>query len=146
MKGRRSSYLLACLATCGALMGQIPDSTRTPEHGKSSSGLLLWSSPLQEVVPDTLQMNLPSSPSQRDGWLKAQRWIAMGVAVGCGAASYYYQQEAERTYEAYEKSGNKDELEALYRKATELDRLSGWYYLGAEAGLILMAVSFSFSL
>jgi hypothetical protein len=78
----------------------------------------------------------------RSTWLKRQRWLGLGMAVISGALSYYYHQEAEATYQAYLTSGDPAELDNLFDRTERLDRLAGYCFLGAEAGLILVAFSF----
>jgi hypothetical protein len=75
-------------------------------------------------------------------WVRWQRLAGLGMVVLGGALSYHYRQEADKAYAAYRRSGNADELDRLFRKSKQLDRRAGWSYVAAEAGLIMVSVSF----
>jgi len=94
------------------------------------------------ATPDTLCLEYCPPLPARSAWLKRQRWLGLGMVVVSSALSYYYHQEAEATYQAYLTSGDPARLDDLFNRTERLDRLVGWCYLGTEAGLLLVAVSF----
>ncbi len=75
-------------------------------------------------------------------WVRWQRLAGLGMVVLGGALSYHYQDQADRAYSAYQRSGDVKELKRLFRKSRQLDRRAGWSYMAAEAGLIIVSVSF----
>ena len=103
-----------------------------PPEGYSADG----------TAPDTLCFQYQLPLTARSIWLKRQRWLGVGMVFVSGALSYYYHQEAEATYQTYLISGDPARLDDLFNKTELLDRRAGWYYLGAETGLLLVVVSF----
>lgn len=140
------SLLLFSAPLPGQTYGVRPDSTRSvlalpatvmfpvwvPPEGHSAGG----------TTPDTLSLEYRPPLPARSAWLKRQRWLGLGLVVVSGALSYYYHQEAEATYQAYLTSGDPAELDDLFDRTERLDRRAGWCYLGAETGLVVVAVSF----
>jgi len=142
--------LLSLLLFSAPLSAQTPggrhDSTRSvpvlpatvmfpvwvPPEGNSAGG----------ATPDTLCLEYRPPLPARSAWLKRQRWLGLGMMVVSGALSYYYHQEAEAAYQAYLTSGDPARLDDLFNRTERLDRRAGWCYLGAETGLLLVAVSF----
>jgi hypothetical protein len=145
--------LLFLLATIAPLLGQtlsgrLPDSVRTTPTPVALAVFPVWTPPEAlkiSAAPDSLLLKLPVLEPLAHPGLKAQRWLGLGMVVLCSSLSYYYHQQAETTYQAYQSSGDPAELDALFRQTERLDRLTGWCYLGAETGLILVAFSYILS-
>ena len=139
--------LFAALAPLAGqtLSGEPPDSVRIAAPGPSALMLFpVWTPPeaLEHyTTPDTLSLEIPHL-KPTNGLPRNQRLVGLGMTVFFGALSYYYNQKAEATYQAYQTSGDPAELDNLFHRTERLDRLAGWCYLGAETGLILVAFSF----
>lgn len=135
------------------LSAQLPgvqqDSTSNAAALPATVVLPLWIPPEDAsaggAVPDTLSLEPRPPLPPRNVWLKRQRWLGLAMLVVSGALSYYYHQEAEAAYQTYLASGDPARLDDLYERTLYLDRRAGWCYLGAETGLLLVAVSFILS-
>lgn len=108
--------------------------------------LPVWSSPVDglttEATYDTLRLEIEPVGRPILKWVRWQRLAGLGMLALGGALSYNYRQKADQAFAAYRRSGNPDELDRLFRKSIALDRRAGWSYVAAEAGLIMVSVSF----
>ncbi|MBA7604685.1 MAG: hypothetical protein GH143_06645 [Calditrichaeota bacterium] len=142
--------LLSLFLFSAPLSAQTPggrhDSTRNAPDLPATVMFPVWVPPEGHsaggAAPDTLCLEYRPPLPARSVWLKRQRWLGLGMMVVSGALSYYYHQEAEAAYQAYLTSGDPARLDDLFERTLYLDRRAGWCYLGAEAGLLLVAVSF----
>jgi hypothetical protein len=122
----------------------VPDSTGQVTVQPNLQLLPTWT-PSATVVaaskPDSLVPPVLSelSPSRPQAWLP--RWFGLGLMAAGSALSYYYHEQAEEAYQEYLISGNPQEMDHLFSRTEQLDRLSGWCFAGAEAGLVLFSLS-----
>ncbi len=136
--------LLALPLAAVPLEGQAPDSSDTTPPAIRAEGLPIWTAPsgsFQSTKADSLKLALPPPGRARGAIFRAPQLLGLGAAVISGALSYHYHQQAETAYAAYRTSGDPDELDALFVETQLLDRRAGWFYAGAEASLVLVAVS-----
>ena len=138
--------LVAGILALAPLAAQEVDSARAGDIQHLLLPLPVWSSPVDglttEVTYDTLRLEIKPVGRPIRKWVRWQRLAGLGMVALGGARSYHYRQEADQAYAAYRRSGNPDELDRLFRKSRALDRRAGWSYVVAEAGLIMVSVSF----
>ncbi len=136
--------LVGALLAVGALSGQTADTSGLAPWSLPPDHFPVWSHPAETeplMAADTLGPALPGldfPPRQR---FKPARWLGAGATAVLGVLAYRTYRQADAAYLAYQRSGNPTELESLFAETERLDRLAGWYYAGAEAGLVLVAVS-----
>ena len=138
--------LLAGIRALAPLVAQEVDSTLAGDIQVLLLPLPVWSPPVAglpaEARYDTLRLEFrPVGQSMRK-WVRWQRLAGLGMAVVGGALSFHYQYQADKAYNAYQRSGDVAELNRLFRKSRRLDRRAGWSYMAAEAGLVMVSVSF----
>ncbi len=108
--------------------------------------LPVWSPPISGPATaahfDTLRLDLTLQERPGLRQIRHRRLISAGLVILGGALSRYYQLEADKAFAAYQRSGDTDRLERLYRESRQLDRYAGWSYVAAEAGLVALSVSF----
>lgn len=110
--------------------------------------LPLWTPPKTTVAAsnsDSLVLPVLSELSHTKPLVRLPRWLGVGMIIAGSSLSYMYHQQAEEAYQDYLRSGNPGDLDQLYSRAERLDRLSGWSFIGAEAGLLLVSMSVIFS-
>jgi hypothetical protein len=140
--------MLPALALSQSASYQEPDSTIQVGVQPNLLLLPLWTSPTtlagasrpDSLLPPVLPELTRSKPLNH-----LPRWLGLGLITAGSALSWYYHQQAEETYQEYLTSGNPAELDNLYSRVERLDRLSGWCFVGAEAGLVLVSLSVVFS-
>ena len=138
--------LLALPLVAAPLEGQSPDSSDAATPTIRAEGLPIWTAPagsIQSAQADSLKLALPPPGRARGPLFRAPQLLGLGAALISGALSYYYHQQAEEVYAAYRTSGDPGELDDLFAETQRLDRLAGWFYAGAEASLVVVAVSFT---
>ena len=142
MSARR---FLTCLILAAApLAGQPADSSATRHPIASWDAFPLWTAPGEAnhyIAPDSLVLTWPQGEKADRPLLRAPHWLGLGAAAVLGALSYTYTRQADAAYLAYQTSGDPSQLDALFRETERLDRLAGWFYAGAEAGLVLVGIS-----
>ncbi len=135
---------IVSLLTLAPLAAQNADSTRD-DLTAAVLRLPVWappsSGPASAARYDTLRLDftLQERPGLRQ--IRRRRLISVGLVVLGGALSRYYQLEAGKAFAAYQRSGDRDQLERLYRESRQLDRYAGWSYVAAEAGLVFLSIS-----
>ena len=138
--------LVAGILALAPLAAQEADSARAGDIRHLLLPLPVWSSPLDGLTTgatyDTLRLEIKPVGRPILKWVRWQRLAGLGMLALGGTLSYYYRQEADQSFAAYRRSGNPDELDRLFRKSRALDRRAGWSYVAAEAGLIMLSVSF----
>ncbi len=138
--------LVAGIMALAPVAAQEADSTRAGDIQSLLLPLPVWLPPVAELTPeaayDTLRLEFrPVGRSMRK-WVRWQRLAGLGMVVLGSTLSYHYQQEADKTFAAYRRSGNPDELDRLFRMSRQLDHRAGRSYAAAEVGLIMVSVSF----
>ncbi len=134
--------LLGSLLAVGALAGQTADSSDRAPLALPPEYFPVWSLPPGAVpLPAADTLALPGTDSRLRPRLKSARWLGVGVAALFSVLAYQTYQQADAAYLAYRRSANPTELDALFKETKRLDRRAGWYYAGAEAGLVLATVS-----
>ena len=121
------------------------DSILTAETLSIPEFLPPWFSPEDGsgvISPDTLAFVLTPANPARKVWARRQRLVGLGMIAVCASLSHYVHNKADQAYQDYLQSGDLSELDQLFHRVEQLDRLSGWLYLGAEAGVLMVAVSF----
>ena len=91
------------------------------------------------IVSDTLVLTDQSS-SQRI--FTTKRLLVMGFVMASGASVYYFQQQAEASYQSYQRSGSISEMNRLYDQTAKYDRAVGVSFLGLELGIVVLIRSF----
>ena len=91
------------------------------------------------IISDTLVLTDQSS-SQRI--FTTKRLLAMGFVMASGASVYYFQQQAEASYQSYRRSGSISEMNHLYDQTVKYDRAVGVSFLGLELGIVVLIRSF----
>lgn len=71
---------------------------------------------------------LPTSPHRSH----LTAWLALGGGAGLLTTSFLVHERANRTYDVYLASTDPDEIGTLYKRTTNLDRLSGAALIGGE--------------
>ena len=138
--------MLALPLAAAPLSGQPPDSSDATPPAIRAEGFPIWTAPsgsFQNTAADSLKLVLPPAIRATVSTFRAPQLLGLGATVISGALSYHYYRQAEAAYAAYRTSGDPDELNTLFEKTQRLDRLAGWFYAGAEASLVLVAVSFA---
>jgi len=108
------------------------------------SDTLLW---LHTASADTLQVQHPellrieTAPRQTIPWTR-QQTIGIWTMAAFGILAWYLDNEADRAYDDYLHSGSIADMDRLFQKAQQLDRLTGWAYAGAELGFLFTVFSF----
>ncbi len=128
----------------GALAGQAADTSDRPPLALPPEHFPVWSLPPGAVplpAADTLDLVLPGRDSRQRIGLLSARWLGVGAAAMFSVLAFRTYQQADAAYLAYRRSANPTELDALFKETERLDRRAGWYYAGAEAGLVLATVS-----
>ena len=139
--------MLPALALSQPTADSSPDSTVQVGVQPNLLLLPLWTPPTTSPAasrPDSLLPPILPELTRSEPLNRLPRWLGLGLITAGSALSYYYHQQAEETYQEYLLSGNPAELNKLYSRAERLDRLSGWCFVGAEAGLILVSLSVVF--
>ncbi len=138
--------LVAAILALAPLAAQEADSALAGDIQALLLPLPVWSPPVAGMTAgvqfDTLRLEFTTVERPVRKWVRRQRLAGLGMVVLGSTLSYHYRQEAEKAYTAYRRSGNADDLDQLYRQSRRLDRRAGWSYLAAEAGLIMVSVSF----
>ncbi len=138
--------LVAGILALAPLAAQEADSVLAGDIQALLLPLPIWSPPVAGLTAgtqyDTLRLEFAAVERPVRKWVRRQRLAGLGLVVLGGALSYYYRQEADKAYTAYRRSGDTEELDRLYRHSGRLDRRAGWSYVAAEAGLIMVSVSF----
>ncbi|MCH7938426.1 MAG: hypothetical protein IID13_01620 [Candidatus Marinimicrobia bacterium] len=138
--------LVAGILALAPLAAQEADSALAGDIQYLLLPLPVWSSPVAGLTTgatyDTLRLEIKPVGRPILKWVRWQRLAGLGMLALGGTLSYYYRQEADQAFAAYRRSGNPDELDRLFRKSRALDRRAGWSYVAAEAGLIMLSVSF----
>jgi len=70
-------------------------------------------------------------------------YLGFGTMIVFGALSWYFHQEAETAYNQYLHSGKISEMQHYYNKSVKYDKLTGWSYVGFQAGFLLTVISFN---
>lgn len=146
------SKLIVCLMLPALAMSQTaspisPDSV--VQSGAQPNLLLLpaWIPPFGAAI-DTATDSLlqPVLPELRKAMplSRMQRWLGMGLIAAGSVLSYHFHDLAEDAYQEYVASGNPEELDRLFARAERFDRLSGWSFVAAETGLVLISLSIVF--
>ena len=136
---------LVVMTALSALSAQSGDTLQASWPPPALGTLPLWSPPSGLAIAppaDTLDFPLPVLDADRRVWPTRQRRIGLGMLIVFGALSYHTHQQAEVAYQDYLRSGDITQLDAQFKEAQRLDRLSGWSYLGAEVGLALVVISY----
>ncbi len=140
------SGLVAGILALAPLAAQEADSALAADIQALLLPLPVWSPPVagmtMEAPYDTLRLEFAVVKRPVRKWVRRQRLVGLGMMVLGGALSYHYQDQADRAYKAYQRSGDVEELDRLFRKSRQFDRRAGWSYAAAEAGLIMVSVSF----
>ena len=138
--------LVAGILALAPLAAQEADSAIAGDIQALLLPLPVWSPPVAGLTAgvqfDTLRLEFTALERPVRKWVRRQRLAGLGMVVLGSALSYHYRQEADKAYTAYRRSGNVDDLDRLYRQSRRLDRRAGWSYMAAEAGLIMVSVSF----
>jgi hypothetical protein len=140
--------MLPALTFGQSITHPVPDSTDQLVVQPNLLLLPLWTSPTMSAAasrPDSLLPPVLPELTRSKPLNRLPRWLGLGLITAGSALSYYYHQQAEETYQEYLMSGNPAVLNKLYSRAERLDRLSGWCFVGAEAGLVLVSLSVVFS-
>ncbi len=135
--------VIISLLTFAPLAAQNADSTRD-DLTAAVFRLPVWAPPPigQATVArfDTLRLDFTfQDPRLRQ--IRRWRLIGVGLVVLGGALSRHYQIEADEAFAAYQRSGNEGQLDGLYQESRRLDRIAGWSYVAAEAGLVFLSIS-----
>ncbi|MFC1535618.1 hypothetical protein ACFL32_00485 [Candidatus Neomarinimicrobiota bacterium] len=136
--------MLPALALSQSITYPVPDSTGQVGIMPNLLLLPLWTSPTTPAAasrPDSLLPPVLPELTRSKPLNRLPRWLGLGLITAGSALSYYYHQQAEETYQEYLTSGNPAELNKLFSRAERFDRLSGWWFVGAEAGLVLVSLS-----
>jgi hypothetical protein len=97
-----------------------------------------------DSAPDSLLLPVLPELRKTKPHSRVQRWLGVGLIAAGSALSYHYHNLAEDAYQEYVTSGNPMELDRLFARAERFDRLSGWSFVAAEAGLVLISLSVVF--
>ncbi|MCK4578531.1 MAG: hypothetical protein KAU50_07055 [Candidatus Marinimicrobia bacterium] len=141
-------FLLAMAVSMSALAAADGADTTIADTGPDLSSLPLWApmgpGSITSGLPlDTLTMELPATRLRTDKVLRNQRWIGGGLMLIMGGLSYHFHIKADEAYNRYRRTGDIAEMDRLFEESRRYDRLSGWTFAGAEAGLALIAISFA---
>jgi hypothetical protein len=140
--------MLPSLAISQSITYPVPDSTGQVGIRPNLLLLPLWTPPTTSATasrPDSLLPPVLPELTRSKPLNRLPRWLGLGLITAGSALSYYYHQQAEETYQEYLTSGDPAELNNLYSRTERLDRLSGWCFVGAEAGLVLVSLSVVFA-
>ncbi|MFC1583175.1 hypothetical protein ACFL4U_00690 [Candidatus Neomarinimicrobiota bacterium] len=140
--------MLPSLALSQSITYPVPDSTNQLGVHPNLLLLPLWTPPTTSATatkPDSLLPLVLPELTRSKPLNRLPRWLGLGLITAGSALSYYYHQQAEETYQEYLTSGNPAELNKLFYRAERFDRLSGWWFVGAEAGLVLVSLSVVFA-
>ena len=141
-------FLAGLFLAAAPLAGQLPDSSDTRNFSAALDDFPLWAAPGEagrNPTPDSLALTWPQGGRMDGPLLRTPQWLGLGAAAVLGALAYTYYRRADAAFLAYQTSGNPAELDALFRKTQRLDRLAGWFYAGAETGLVLVGISLALS-
>ncbi|MCH7574953.1 MAG: hypothetical protein IIA59_07485 [Candidatus Marinimicrobia bacterium] len=130
------------------LAGQLPDSSETVLLSTALDQFPLWVPPGEAgryPTPDSLALTWPQRGRGDGQLLRKPQWLGLGAVAVFAALSYTYHRQASAAYLAYQNSGDPSDLDALFRETQRLDRLTGWFYAGAEMGLVLVGISLALS-
>ena len=146
MTSRR--ILAGLLLVAAPLTGQLPDSSETMFLSTALYQFPLWVAPGEAgryPAPDSLALTWPQSGRVHGQLLRKPHWLGLGAVAVFAVLSYTYHMQASAAYLAYQTSGNPSDLDALFRETQRLDRLTGWFYAGAEMGLVMVGISLALS-
>lgn len=139
--------ILPSLAFSQSTTFATPDSVGQMEIQPNLLLLPLWTPPTTTAAvskPESLLPPVLPELTRTKPLSRLSRWLGLGLITSGGALSYHYHQQADEAYQEYLTSGNPEELNKLYSRAERLDRLSGWCFIGAETGLVLVSLSVVF--
>ena len=93
----------------------------------------------QYIVSDTLVLTDRPSPKRI---FTTKRLLTMGFIVASGTSVYYFHQQAEASYQSYQKSGSISGMNRLYDQTVKYDRAVGVSFFGLELGMAVLIKSF----
>ncbi|MEA1881862.1 MAG: hypothetical protein U9N31_05615 [Candidatus Marinimicrobia bacterium] len=70
------------------------------------------------------------------------RKAGIGIFLLSGFITIHYQGEAQDTYNQYLRTGDPNKMDSLLNRTAQLDKISGWSYVGLETGILLIIYSF----
>jgi hypothetical protein len=126
--------MLPSLAISQSITYPVPDSTGQVGIRPNLLLLPLWTPPTTSATasrPDSLLPPVLPELTRSKPLNRLPRWLGLGL-ITAGSQEYLT-------------SGDPAELNNLYSRTERLDRLSGWCFVGAEAGLVLVSLSVVFA-
>ena len=91
----------------------------------------------ERSVPDARPTSLGVTAQSKKKKSRGRLYLSAALTAGAGAVAYWSKERADKAYDRYLHSANRDRQEKEFADAKRFDRIAGVSFIGMEAGLVL---------